>query len=142
MSETETESTIVRDAEILDLAPALRRKKAAQCKHRNALVSFEEASLVCDECGADLDPWSYLRMLANEREASHRQWEREQAERAEARKKFDAWVVEANAKIARWNDEIQALVDTKNKLWNERAPDGRTPIGMLVRRRRKRKVAT
>jgi hypothetical protein len=123
---------------ILDLRPLLQRKKEVTCEHRYATVSMTAAELCCDECSADLDPWTFIRGLC-EHEEHMISWRQEQ-ERA-----VDAKIEEGNKVLARMNEtitrlnaEISHLSDVRNKLWNERVPDGRQ-LAVAARRHRPRK---
>lgn len=127
-------------SDILDIRPALRRKKQASCGHRSVSVDDAAASLTCDECEADIDPWWYLRQLAlhNEKVTEYRR---------QVEVDCDAKMAECNAKIAKFNEtverlnaEIRQLNETKNRLWNEQI--GGRPLGMIVThpRRRARKA--
>lgn len=115
---------------VIDIGPALRRKRMTTCEHANCEVDDDVASLTCVDCGNEIDPWAYLRQQARAGEAHQRYYAEQQAA-------FDAWCAQANAKIQRLQDEITALTRKKDRLWNERI-DGQ-PLGALrVRSRRKK----
>lgn len=113
--------------ELLDLVPRLKRKLASECKHRYAEVDDEAASLTCVDCGAELDPWWYIRQLARDADA-------DAEERRVARAHYEQWCAQANAKVARLQGEIAELTNAKNRLWNEQVNGA--PLGSQVRRRR------
>lgn len=116
-------------ASVLDLRPVLKRKRAAECPHDYAEVSETTASLTCGDCELEIDPWWYLRKLANDDE-------RRCAEVTAVIEQYNAWCTSANEKLKRLHDEISQLTATKNRLYNEHAPDGRI-IGQHVGRRRR-----
>jgi hypothetical protein len=118
---------------MLDLAPALRRKRAAQCKHPTVSVSDHEASATCDDCGAEIDPWLLLRQIANH-------WDKYQA-RVDT--EIDTKLAEGNAKLSELNRriahntaELNELIERKNRLWN--TPINGRPLG-TYRKTRARK---
>ena len=121
---------------ILDLTSRLRRKKQAQCRHASCEVDDKAASLTCVDCGAEIDPWWFIRDQARHAERY--------AERfAEAEREIAAKYDEGNAKIAKQNEtitrlnaEIQQLTSIKNELWNTRV-EGQQ-LGLVASRRRKR----
>jgi DNA repair exonuclease SbcCD ATPase subunit len=113
--------------EIIDLQPILRKKAQADCTHQFADVDNSAASLTCRSCGVELDPWWFLRRLANDEEG---EWQRVEKQRTE----YFTWLQHANEQIQRLNTEIQELTATKNRLWNEHV-NGK-PLGAQVRRRR------
>lgn len=123
---------------ILDLRPLLRRKKEKSCPHLHATVSMKAAELSCDDCGVDLDPWLFIRELCQHEEYMT-SWRQEQ-ERAVDAKIEEGYKIIArmNETITRLNTEISHLSDVKNKLYNERTPDGRL-LGVVARRHRPRK---
>lgn len=116
------------DQDIIDFEPFLRRKRSSVCPHDEADVDDDLPSLTCRACGAELDPWWFLRRLAHEEIGLFEQMDRLDAH-------LRAAALRANAKIAALNAEIQRLTEIKNRLWNEQV-DGR-PLGTLTRRRRR-----
>jgi len=107
---------------ILDLIPMIRRRQKAGCEHLHVEVGDPEASLTCCDCGAELDPWQYIRTLANAPE----RWEEERAQ-------YDA----AWDKLVKEHEAWLARVNVKNRLSNEQIGDAR--LGSLAARRRPRR---
>ncbi len=123
-------------SDVIDMLPALRRKKRAECKHASASVDMSAASLTCDACDAELDPWWYLRQLAREPERYQAWWDEQKAA-------HDAWLAKAQAFEVRTKErcialqaEYERLVELKNRLWNEQI-DGR-PLGTYAMPRRRK----
>lgn len=124
--------------QMLDLGPALIAKKRSECKHPYALVDDVAASLTCSECGAELDPWTFLRKLAHDEELWRKRFERYRDLEAKAEAKYREHCASLDAKLKFQTDEINRLIETKNRLWNERDPATGQPIGSLARRSRRR----
>ena len=110
-------------AEIIDLSSRIRVRRQGSCAHEHVEVAETEASMSCVDCGAEIDPWWFLR--AEGRRAEERQ--REQAVREAM---LEEWRLAAVATIERLNAEIATLTEAKNRLWNTQV-DGR-PLGSLV----------
>jgi hypothetical protein len=126
---------------ILDIRPAIRRKRAAACQHSIVTVDDSAASLTCDDCEAEIDPWWYLRGLARDTERLG-EYRREIESGCDAKiAECNVAIAKLNATIERLNAEVQKLVETKNRLWNEQI-NGRA-LGSIVAhpRRRARKAA-
>lgn len=125
---------------ILDIRPAIRRKQQAACAHRAVSVDDSARSMTCDDCDAEIDPWWYLRGLARDTEKLGEYRRSIEAACDDKIAQCNASIAERNATIVRLNAEVQALVATKNRLWNEQI-DGR-PLGAIMTRprRRSRKV--
>lgn len=122
---------------ILDLRPLLRRKKESGCSHDYATVSMTAAELCCDDCGADLDPWTFLRELCKHDEQMI-SWRQEQERAVDAKiEEGNKIIADMNERIQRYNAQISHLVDVKNKLANERVGDRR--LEEVARRHRPRK---
>lgn len=111
----------------IDLTAYIRRKRMSECTHEFVEVDDSAASLTCVECGAEIDPWWFLR-----NQAAH--FEAQEAQRAKQREQYEAWCRNANEKAARLQSEIVQLTEQKNRLWNTQI-DGR-PLGVIARRRR------
>lgn len=124
--------------DVIDLRPLIRARKASDCTHPYVSVSEIEASLTCDECDAELDPWWFIRKMANDQA----RWDKFTSDNQKASDdvvaRHTAWMAKANEDIARYNAEIQQLVSEKNRLWNEQI-NGR-PLGAQARRARTKKV--
>lgn len=123
--------------DILDLKPLIRARAAAACTHEYVAVDMTSAELECVDCGAPLDPWWYIRKLA-ESDAAFR------AHMAEMQSRFDAILLDGNAKIELLNAQIQRknaevcrLTDAWNDLANRTTPDGKI-LGNVARKRRRR----
>lgn len=122
-------------APVLDLGPLLLRKRAAQCDHANADVHDAEQMLVCQDCGAEVDVWWWLRRLADE-------FEEERAELVDLRKRYAAWRADITRRAEQLRQEIVDLQELRAQLRGEEI-DGVTLGARLgVRRRRRRKVVT
>lgn len=122
---------------ILDLRPLLQRKKETGCQHLCASVSMTTAELSCDDCGADLDPWLFLRDQCQRDEALI-SWRQEQERAVDAKiEEGNKIIADMNERIQRYNAQISHLVDVKNKLANERVGDRR--LEEMARRHRPRK---
>lgn len=113
---------------IIEFAPRLAMRRASECAHAHVEVDEDAADLSCTDCGAALDPWWFIRGLA----------EYEQHERDARQKQIDdhaRWVATANETIARLTREVSELTAAKNRLWNEQVNGA--PLGTQVRRRRR-----
>ena len=125
-------------SDVLDLMPRLALKAKSACKHQlGCSVDPVAASLTCDECGIELDPWTYLRWLAGDTVDLERRREALVAS-------LEALIAEGNGKIAllnqrivALNEECQRLVEHKSRLYNDVGPDGRL-IGTSLNRPRSR----
>lgn len=53
-------------ADIIDLPLWVTQRKRGPCTHPGAAVDMTAASLSCTECKAEIDPWWYLRRMAQE----------------------------------------------------------------------------
>ena len=55
---------------ILEFAPHLKRKREREsaCTHENCEIDMNAAELSCADCGAEIDPWWYLRRLVQDGE--------------------------------------------------------------------------
>ena len=110
--------------DVIEFEPFLKRKRSAACDHPTYYVGMKEASIVCQDCDAELDPWWVLRslVLRSEEEAAAYAAFRERAQDAfvawqgrcrEAERKHEAWVRQAN-------EQIQKLTADKNRLMAEK----------------------
>lgn len=117
------------ELEIIDIATRIKRKRAADCGHLNVEVDDNSASLSCGNCGAELDPWWFLRRMAHDEERENAHWHAEHA-------RITEWCAQANATMTRLQREISELTAAKNRLWNERVNDA--PLGTQLRKRRGR----
>jgi hypothetical protein len=122
---------------ILSLEPLLRRKRQADCSHPEVEVGDPEQLLTCTSCGVAIDPWGYIRALADEDSKWRTYVTENYAAFEQAVAKHNAWVAQANERIVRLHAEIQQLTDLKNRLYNERVNG--LPLGAQIRRRRPRK---
>lgn len=123
---------------ILDLRPLLQRKKESACEHRYATVSMTAAELSCQDCSADLDPWTFIRELCQHEEYITL-WRLEQERGVDVKiEEGNKIIARMNETITRLNAEVSHLTDVKNKMYNERTPDGRQ-MGVVARRHRPRK---
>jgi len=117
---------------LLDLQPRLRLKLQASCSHQFVSVDMSAADLTCDECGAEIDPWWYLRDLAKRNDA-HLAWHQKVID--DVNQRVDAF----NADIADMNDRIRKLNDEINRLNNRRLELANTTVnGIRVGSRRRR----
>lgn len=123
--------------EVLDFQAFLKRKKITACDHPTCLVDEDVASLTCQECGHEIDPWWYLRKLANNPEIFERQFLEQQARIVKQNQEIIDICTTANATIARLNEDIAHLYAVKDRLGNERI-EGR-PLGAIAARVRRRK---
>jgi len=123
--------------DIIDLRPYIRRKQQLACSHQHVEVGHEgDASLACTDCGAEIDPWWFIRRLGD--------WEHRLKERHRDYivaydtkvKEGEALVAKLNATIARLNGEISHLYDVRNRLSNESVNGQR--LSAAARRRRPR----
>jgi len=123
-------------SDVIDMLPALRRKKRAECKHVSASVDMAAASLTCDACNVELDPWWYLRQLAREPERYQSWWDAQKS----AHQKWLAEVSEVEervkARCAALQEECNRLVELKSRLLNEQI-DGK-PLGAYAMPRRRK----
>jgi len=53
-------------SDILDLEVWIKRKRISDCTHAAADVDEAAASLTCQFCGVELDPWWFLRKMARD----------------------------------------------------------------------------
>lgn len=126
---------------ILDLGPALLAKKHRECNHPYALVADNEASLTCNECGAELDPWWFLRRQANDEESWRKRYERYAKLEDTARANYEALCRRLQDKIDNLTAEVNSLIKERNRLWNMAIPGDGRPLGSVTRRPRKRRLA-
>lgn len=117
--------------DVVDLVPLIRRKRSSTCEHLHCEVDDTIASCSCTDCGAELDPWWFLRALAARDESERRQLQKQHDDHV-------AWVNSANATIERLNREIRELTAAKNRLWNEQLNG--EPLGSIARRSRRRRA--
>jgi hypothetical protein len=117
-------------ADVIEFAPLLKRKQAAECDHLTCLVGMNEASVSCSDCDAELDPWWVLRSLVERSEeleaadaarharnlAALQEWEEK---RKEAMRLHEAWVAGANSRIEKLTAEINRLMAQKLRLAND-----------------------
>lgn len=130
---------------LLDLGPALLAKKRRDCKHRQVLIDNDVDELECADCGAPINPFTYLRMLASDEE----QWRKLYSEtydeyiklRETTHQEYLKFRERLQAQLEHHQAEVNHLIDVKNRLWNESTPEGR-PLGSVAARTRKRRVAT
>ncbi len=116
--------------DVIEFAPFLKRKKASECRHLTYVVGMKEASLTCQDCDADLDPWWVLRSLVERSEeleaadaarharamSAFQEWE----ERCkQAMSLHEAWVSGANVRIEKLTSEINRLMAQKLRLAND-----------------------
>lgn len=122
---------------VLDLAPMLRRKRAGACKHPTVLIDDGAASATCEDCGAEIDPWLLLRQIANERDDYDARIDAELAAKlAEANAHLD----KLRRQLAYYTDEVNELIERRNRLWHEQI-NGK-PLGTYRKTRaRKQPVA-
>jgi hypothetical protein len=117
------------DNKVIDLTPLIRMRSSHKCKHEHVTVSDYAASLTCDECDVEIDPWEYLRRLANSEKYF-----------ADRRRRIDQDIEErlqiGNSKLKSLNERISELVDQLNALGN--VVVGGVPLHTHVRRARKR----
>lgn len=123
-------------SDVIDMLPALRRKKRAECKHVSASVDMTAASLTCDACDAELDPWWYLRQLAREPERYQAWWDQQKAAHQEWAAKTRALEERTKARCLAMQEECNRLVDLRNRLWSEQV-DGK-PLGSYAMPRRRK----
>ena len=124
--------------DIVDLRPYIRRKQQLTCSHQHTEVGHEgDASLTCGDCGAEIDPWWFIRRLSDW-ETRLKERHREYTVAYEAKvKEGEALVAKLNAMISRLNDEIGHPYDVKNRLSNE-SINGQRLGAAAARRRRPR----
>lgn len=121
------------DHKLLDFEQFVKRRKAAECDHGHVTVDEVLPQLTCDDCGADLDPWWYIRALAA-------QEDEQRAHRAAQRERYTKWAAQVRAQVEHYRTQIEDLVATKNRLANEWV-DGQR-VGSQVRRRRTSRLAS
>ena len=129
-------------SDIIDLGPRLLARKQADCTHTRALVCDTTASLTCDECGAEIDPWWYLRKLANDESILRTNVERYSQLEDQAKVKYEAAVKRMNEHLERLTNEVNHLINERNRLWNLAVPGDGRPLGSVSRRTRRRTVST
>ena len=124
--------------DVIDIAPRIRLRDQAQCKHRHVAVDDDAAELECTDCGKPLDPWWYIRSLAHNAKEWRAYNAELEAQRDALTAKHEEWVRKANETIARLNGEIRHLTDTKNHLQNTHiaTPAGYLRVGTVARKRR------
>lgn len=127
-------------ATVTSIEPLIRRRKQRACPHDHVQVSFEEAELECIDCGAALDPWSYIRQMAKQDDAYRAYQDKLRLETEELIERYNTTVHTAQEHIARLNADIHALVETKNRLVNERVGD--RLLGHITRRPKRRGKTT
>lgn len=110
--------------DIIDLLPLIRRKRQLVCPHQHTEVGDEgDASLTCSDCDAKLDPWWYIRRLADW-ESKLKERHQEYTAACDTKMKETNEIIERqNETITRLNAEISRLTDVKNQLSNERVGD-------------------
>jgi hypothetical protein len=123
-------------SDIIDIGPRLRAKRNKGCTHERASVDMKAASLTCNECDAEIDPWWWIR-----REAEKATSVIEEAERAAAAKieECNSRIARANETIRRLGAEVDALMATKSRLQNEQV-NGQV-VGLVRRSPRRRSPA-
>lgn len=124
---------------VIDIRPFIRRKQQEVCDHNHVEVSFKAAELNCVDCGVDLDPWWYIRNCCAHEEAWAKHRADQEREIDDKIAKANKVIAQINAEIERKNAEISHLTDVKNKLGNERAPDGRLLLDAARRHRPRKK---
>lgn len=117
--------------EVIDLRPFIRRRELAKCEHLHVTIDDDYAELTCDDCERRLNPMKYLRRLAD-------RWEYWERQNADLQAKFAEEHDRLTRSLRRLTDEVNALIETKNRLWNEQV-NGK-PLGTLVKRPRSRPV--
>lgn len=123
-------------SDVIDMLPALRRKKRAACKHVSASVDMAAASLTCDACDVELDPWWYLRQLAREPERYQAWWDQQKAAHQKWIAEASAAEERAKARCEALQEECNRLVELKNRLQSEQV-DGK-PLGSYAMPRRRK----
>jgi hypothetical protein len=101
---------------VIDIGPRIRRKMLETCKHDSVSVSMTRQELTCDECERDIDPWVWIRGICLQAEMWAEQYEKMHAA-AEA--DFNAKLATLNAQLKHHADEVNRLIDTKNRLNSE-----------------------
>lgn len=112
---------------MLDLEAARLRRKKSACSHDSVEVDEVLASLTCTTCGAEVDPWGYLRRVARDHQDVL-------VERQQVVDRFYEWQKHARAQIDRLQAEISNLIEIKNRLENEEVMGVR--LGQHARRKR------
>ncbi len=116
--------------DVIEFAPFLKRKLAAECDHRTFVVGMKEASLTCADCDAELDPWWVLRSMVERSEelAAEEASYHERAQKAfreweekckQAMRIHEAWVAGANSRTEKLTAEINRLMAQKLRLAND-----------------------
>jgi len=125
--------------DVIDITPRLLLRSQKACKHEHVTVDEDVAELTCNDCGRALDPWWYIRKLANNGQEWRDYYARVHEQGKELIAKHEAWVVKANETIARLNSEINHLTNVKNTLQNTSVatPEGYARLGNVARRRRR-----
>lgn len=124
-------------SDLIDLAPFIKRKKIAECDHPTASVDDDVASLTCDTCGHEIDPWWWMRKLAREPELFEKQFQDQERRIREQNQVIIDLTTRANETITRLNEEISHLYDVKNRLGNEEVSGQH--LGTAARQMRRRK---
>lgn len=110
------------DAKVVDLVPRIRIAKQRSCAHMRVSVDMTAASLTCEDCDVEVDPWWYLRVMATRREATIKEHDARIAALEVEYKKAYAWhaaqVERMNADIVEKNSRINHLNSLLTKLRN------------------------
>jgi hypothetical protein len=127
--------------DVIDIAPHLKHRRSKDCEHAHCTVDDEIADLACDDCGAQLDPWWFIRRAAKQPEFAQAELDRLEAIFDKRQREWESWVRIANAELARLSVEVQRLRDLKHDLRNERlvTADGVFTLGDVVARARRRR---
>lgn len=124
--------------DIIDLQPFIRRKQQLICAHQHTEVGNEgDASLTCSDCGAEIEPWWFIRRLAGWESRLKERHKEYQDACAKQRAEHEEWMARVNADRQRLADEVNHLIATKNALSNEVVNGQR--LGLVARRRPRRK---
>lgn len=110
----------VPGAKVIRLDQWVKRRQRATCEHIEVVVDDDHPSLECVTCGAAVDPWYWIRQLAERSEQWQASWDAVQKDKlAEINHQIEqhnAMVVHRNEKIARLNEQIRRLEDRKRSL--------------------------
>ena len=120
-------------SDVINLMPRLRLKARSECKHGlGCTVDPRAASLTCDDCGIEIDPWVYIRWIAEDTLNL-------ETHRDAVIASIEASIKDGNEKVAKLNAEISRLDDFKRKLYDEELPSGQL-LGSAMHRAAMRKT--
>lgn len=125
-------------SDVLDLMPRLRKSQQDKCGHQRVTVHPTAAQLTCDDCELEIDPWWYIRAVADSFIDIDKRRDATEASITALLEEGNAKIDKLNETIMRLNGEVTRLTGVYNKLYNQQTPDGRL-LGGAARARTRSK---